>query len=180
MIHITSAGSPPTLVEPVRGRAAVVDRVARRELEHLSAQLERHDPRQDDEELLRVAVRVGLVPGRAAGVELAEDHLKVLERSWREHELPAERAERECRSCLAAEHSRSAIRAVRLEEIGHVDPERGGDPSQRGDARVGATALDLAQKALRQLGTVCDGLQRGAPEATDRAEPFADLHAGSV
>ena len=46
---------------------------------------------------------------------LAVDHLEMLERSWREHGLPAGRAERERGSCLAPEHSRSAIRAVRLE-----------------------------------------------------------------
>src|SRR2546421_4107483 len=45
-------------------RAAVVDAVAALELEELAAELQLHGPGDDDEELLGVPVRVGLLAGR--------------------------------------------------------------------------------------------------------------------
>src|SRR5262245_33307744 len=161
--------------QPVWCRRAVVDGIAGRELEDVRAELERDDALEHDEELLGVAVGVRVIARGAAGVELADDDLQVLERSGREHELPPERPEREVRPRLASEHPRLPCRSVRLEEVGDVDAERRRDPLQRRDARVRTTALDLAQEALREVGAVRDGLQGRPPETADRPEAFPDV-----
>ena len=78
---------------------------------------------------------------------------------------------------LAPEHARPPRRPVRLEEIGDVDAERRRDPLQRRDARVRAPALDLAQEALGELGTLGDRLQGRPAEAPDRPKALTDVDA---
>ena len=60
-----------------------MDAVARPELVDLGSELHVHRPFDDEQQLLGVAVRVGLVACRPAGAELADDHLQVLERPRR-------------------------------------------------------------------------------------------------
>jgi hypothetical protein len=69
-------------------------------------------------------------------------------------------------------------RPVRREEVGDVDTERGGNPLERGDARVRTAALDLAQEALGQPRAVGDRLERYPPKPADLAERLShvDVH----
>src|SRR4249919_1180274 len=138
----------------MRRRAPVVDRVSDAKLEDLGSELEMNGPLEDDEQFLGVAVRVRLFAGRPPFIELSDDHLQVLERPRREHELPAERAEGERRSARALEHSRAAGRPVWLEEIGDIDPESRRDSLERGVTGVGTPSLDLAQEAFGELGSI--------------------------
>src|SRR5919198_269090 len=124
-------------------RAAVVDAVAALEFEKLAVELELNVPGDDDEQLLGVAVGVGLGPSRPTDLQLAREDLEVMERSRREEHLPAEDSERKCRALVPPEHPR-ARPAVGLEQVGHRDAERAGDPPQRRNAGGRLAALDLA------------------------------------
>jgi hypothetical protein len=133
------------------------------------------DALEHDQQLLRVTVRVRLVAGRTARVELSAHHLQVLERPRREHVLPPEGAEGQRGPALAPEDARTARLAVRLEQVGHADAQCGRNPRQRCNARVRTSALDLAQEALGETGAICDRPQRHPPERPDRPEALADV-----
>src|SRR5207253_9657167 len=106
-----------------------------------------------EKELFRIAVRVGLVACRSAGIELAGEHLEVLQRPGREQQLPAENPEGERRPLVAAEHARPR-RPTRLEQVRDAHAERARDPAQGRDARARPPALDLAQEALADAGAI--------------------------
>src|SRR5262249_11435609 len=116
-------GFPADIRHAVRRRAAVVDAVAVPELVDVTAELELPPSRQDDEQLLRVPVRVRLRPCRAAWVELSGEHLEMLERPRRQQELASEDSERERRTLVAAQHPRPG-RTARLEQVRDRDAER--------------------------------------------------------
>src|SRR6478672_10846202 len=128
-------------------RAAVVDAVAVLELEDLAAELELDGSGEDDEQLLGIAVSVGLLSRRAADFELPGKDLEVVERTGRQEQLAAEDSERERRPLVPAQDP-GTLDAVGAEQVGHRDAERVGDPSQGCDARARASAFDLAQEAL--------------------------------
>src|SRR5947209_20190239 len=113
------------------------------ELVHLGVELNVDAALDDEQELFGVAVRVRLLTGRSAGIELGGDHLEGVEGLRSEQRLAAEMAPHDRLTCLAAEHARSRQRVAR-EEIGHLDPERRGDALERRDAAVRAPALELA------------------------------------
>src|SRR5579885_312505 len=65
-------------------RTSVVDAVAHFELIHVSPQLQMNLAGQDEQQLLRVAVRVGLIARRSAHIERTHEHFEPLERTWRQ------------------------------------------------------------------------------------------------
>src|SRR5256885_4697530 len=71
-------------------RAPVVDAVAGREVEQLAAELQVDAAREDEQQLLGVAVRVWLVPRRAARIERGGHHLERMKGLRREQCLAAE------------------------------------------------------------------------------------------
>src|SRR5438105_208144 len=150
----------------MRSRAAVVDAVAALELVDFPAELELDASGQHDEELFRIAVRVGLRAGRSTGIELAGEDLEMLQRPGGEQQLPAENPEGERGPLVAAEHARPR-RPARLEQVRDAHAERARDPAQGGDARARPPALDLAQEALADAGALRDRSQRGAPQSAD-------------
>ena len=50
--------------------------------------------------------------------------------------------------------------------------------AQRGDARARLPALDLAQEALAQPGSLGDRPQRRPAQVADRSQPLADVDLG--
>jgi hypothetical protein len=144
---------------------------------HLTAELELHRPLQHDQKLLRVSVRVRLGSGRAALIELADEHLEVEKWPRRQQPLRAEDAERKGRTLLPAEDLRP-WRTARVEEIGDAHTEGAGDAPQRGDARARATALDLAQEAFTDARAIGDRPKRRPAKAADVTEPLADVDFG--
>ena len=155
-------------------RAAVVDAVAALELVELAAQLELDAPGEHDEELLGVSVRVGFRARRSSRIELADEHLEVMERARREQELPPENAERERRSFVATEHSRHG-RPAWLEQVRNAHAERIGDAAERGDARARPAALDLAEEAFADTRAVRDRSERTAPQAAYGTKSLSDV-----
>jgi hypothetical protein len=145
----------------------------------LAAELELHSSRQDDEELLRVSVRVRLLPRGATLVELADEHLEVVEWTRREQPLRAEHAEGERRSIVASEHLGSR-RPPRIEQVGHSHTECAGDPAERRDARARPAPLDLAQEALAHTRALRDRPQRGASQAANVSQALADVDFGDL
>jgi hypothetical protein len=158
----------------VRGRAAVLDAVARPELEQVLVELQPDAPGEDVEDLLGVAVPVRLLAGRAARLELGDDDLDVAEGLRRQERLAAELAPGDELARVAAEDERPAG-VVGGEEVGDRDAERLGDPLQRGDARARPPALGLAEEALREAGPLGDVAERQPAQLADRADPLADV-----
>src|SRR5262249_24037456 len=159
-------------------RAAVVDAVAVLELVDVAAELELHRPGQDDEQLLRIAVGIGLGSRRAARIELSCERLEMLQRPRRQEQLPAEDPERERWTLGPPQHPRPR-RAARLEQVRDRDAEGIRDAAERGDTGARAAALDLAQEALADARTVGNRLERRAPQRADVAEPLADVDFGT-
>ena len=81
----------------------------------LLPEVELDRPLETDDELLRVSMRVRLLSRRAANIQLGDEHLEVLERSWSEQELPTELAERERWTAFAPENPWTRASSVRLE-----------------------------------------------------------------
>jgi hypothetical protein len=129
----------------------------------VAPELELDGPGEDDQELLGVPVGVRLRSGGTTLVELADEHLEVQQRAWREQSLGAENAEGQGRAIAAPKHLRLRGTA-RVEQVRDADAERAGDSPKRGNARTRAAALDLAQEALADARTLCDRPQRGAAE----------------
>src|SRR6476661_872351 len=149
-------------------RALVVDAVPGAELVDVGAELQVNVTLDHDQELLRVAVRVGLVSRRAAGFEQGDDDLERVERLRRQERLPAELAPGDELPRAAPEHA--WLRRARREEVGDLDAEGGRESLQRRDRCVRATALQLAEEALadaRRRGDLFQGL---APQLPDRPQ----------
>jgi len=162
----------------MRSRAAVVDAVARLQLVNVSAELELDISRQDDQELLRVPVRVWLLSGRAADVQVADEDLEVLQRAWGEQPLRTEDPEPKGRTIIATENP-GLRRPARIEQVGDAHTERAGDPPERRDARAGSAPLDLAQKTFADPGALGDRSKRRAPKAPNVPQALADIDFGS-
>ena len=64
----------------MRGRASVIDAITALQLEELAAELELDASGDDDEELLGVAVGVGLLSGGASDLQLTREDLQVMKR----------------------------------------------------------------------------------------------------
>src|SRR5258705_12513268 len=78
--------------DAMRCRALVVDAVAGAELVDVGAELQVNVTLDDDQELLRVPVRVRLVARRTTGLEPGDDDLERVERFRRQERLAAELA----------------------------------------------------------------------------------------
>jgi hypothetical protein len=122
-------------------------------------------------------VGVRLRARRAAGVELADEDLEVVQRARREQELAAEDPEGE-RGTLVTPEDAGRRRSARLEQVGDADAERARDAPEGGDAGACLAALDLAEEALADLRAVGDRLERRTPRAANRSQPFADVDLG--
>ena len=133
---------------------------------------------QDNQELFRVPVRVWLLSGRAADVEVADEDLEVLQRAWREQPLRTQDPEPKGRTVIATENL-GLRRPARIEQVGDADAEGTGDTPQGRDARARAPALDLAQEALADPGALGDRSKRRAPKAPNVPQSLADVDFGS-
>src|SRR4051812_10041530 len=122
--------------DAMRCRALVVDAVTGAELVDVGAELKVNVALDDDEELLGVAVRVGLLAGRAAGLEAGDDPLQRLERLRRQERLPAELAPRDELPRPAPKYP--GLRRARGEEVGNLDAESRREPLERRDRGVRA------------------------------------------
>src|ERR1700761_4182699 len=67
-----------TVDDPVRDRTAVGDAVAGRHAVQPAVQLEVDDALEDEEQLVGVAVGIGLIAGRSIGLQTADQHLEIL------------------------------------------------------------------------------------------------------
>src|SRR5205823_14296111 len=94
------------IAHAVSRRAPVVDAVAGREVEQLAAELQVDAAREDEQQLLGVAVRVRLVPRRAAGIERSSHDFERVKRLRREQCFAAEVSPLEQLPLLAAEDVR--------------------------------------------------------------------------
>src|SRR4051812_27632445 len=160
--------------DSVRRRAAVVDAVASFELQELAAEVELDGSREDDEQLFRVAVCVGLLTGRPANLQLSHEDLEVMERPRRQQQLPAENSERKGRAVDPPQHA-WARHAIGLEQVCHRDAQRVRDAPQGRDAGARPAALHLAQKAFAEPRARRDRPERAATEPAQLAEPLADV-----
>src|SRR6478752_5697282 len=155
-------------------RASVLDAVAGAEVIDVCAELKVHLASDDDEQFLGIPMGVRLVPSGSAGIELRRDDLEGMERLRRQECLAPEASPDEQLPRLAAQHARTG-QALRREEIRDLDPERGRQPLQGGNARARAAPLELTDEALADAGRCGDVLQRAPAQQTDRPEPLAEV-----
>ena len=158
----------------VRRGAPIVDAVASLQVVNVPAELELNVSRQHDQELFRISVRIRLCAGGPTDVELAHEHLEVMQWTRGEQLLRAQDPEPERRTIVSSEHL-GPRRPARVEQVGDAHAEGTGDPSERRDARARAAALDLAQEALADAGALRDRPERRAPEAANVPQSLADV-----
>ncbi len=134
--------------------------VAGVEGDQLAVELELDAPADDVEQLLRVAVAVGLVAGRASGLELGDDDLEELERLRCQHRLPAERSPGERTGARRARTIRGVATPSAAKRSETSTPSASAMRCSDCDRRAGLPPLELAEEALAERRTCSDVAQR--------------------
>ena len=105
------------------GRAPVAGAVAGAEAHRVCAERELDAAGDDEQQLLRVPVRVLLGSGRPSRLERRGDDLECFEGLRRQERLAPERAPADIGPVFAAQHARSGL-PVSREQVGNLDAER--------------------------------------------------------
>src|SRR5258706_1461096 len=135
-------------------------------------QLDRTFEHEDD--LLIRIVGVGLRSGPAARRDRADRHLDSARPPARQEFVDGAETRILDPAALAAADDPTNRRLFH-EELRDCQPERPGDPLDRGDRRAGDLALDLREEALRDAGDVGQLAEGHRARLTQRPDPHSKL-----
>src|SRR5829696_1924384 len=161
-----------------RLRAPIEDAVALPQAPAFAADHSSDLSRDHEQQLLGVAVAVGLVAGGSARRKRPREHLDVGSGDGRQLVL-SQRADRNLRPAVVADDGRATLIGG-TEKIAELYAKRRCDPLQRLQRSSDSPALELAQEALGDSGPLGGRLERQAPGESQLPKHLPDWSTGCL